>query len=100
MASTVHAGRMQKVYGRLIDKTCGRCCNYQRQSRSSYQYGCAAYGLQYTDSWPESAVACQLFNRPFLALEYKHRPLGDLYEGKAKSVSSDNQQISLFNDTQ
>lgn len=86
---------MHKAYGKSFGKVCGHCCN-RRNDCGGY---CIAFGKEYcTDGWPADAQACELYNKPFLAIRPRRKELGAYLESlkrPLKTVVSEDQG-SLF----
>lgn len=92
--ASLELGRMHKEYGKEYGKECGSCCNY----RSVGGGCCIAYGEKYCSGWPEDALACNLYNRPFLAIRPKRNELGLYFELHKRKAAEEKieRQLTLF----
>lgn len=86
--------RMQSAYGTNHAKHCSGCCNCQPRSRGSKALFCTGYGAEYCLDWNPDFYACGLYNKAFLGIRPRLRPLGELYDRPA--AKEDSEQISLF----
>jgi hypothetical protein len=91
---------MRKEYGDNFAHQCLNCCNLQKHPYIRAAYHCVAFGLSdnYNCIWEPSELACGIFNKPFLALTPKRRPLVEVYGPQKREVvdDHDDQQLSVF----